>query len=171
MIKKSALLLLVLALALALAAPGQAVVVNFDDLGLGQVPAVYAGLNWDGNFHVYDEVSYQIGYGNTLTFFPSYANAAYNGYGVPTAVVSNGPINVIGAYFTSWADNNGWGSWSSTGLDVSGFLGANLVGTVSVPLQPVGFVYAPLNFNNVDRLEIRTVEGVSGYWWLMDNLE
>jgi hypothetical protein len=170
-------LLLAALLILAGGLPGHTVVVTFDDLtSREQVPATYAGLNWS-NFSVFDQPTYieEGGWYNNYNpplFFPSPLNCVFNSYAAHQSVASNGPINVVGAYFSTCAKDNTWIGASSHGINVSGYLGATLRGTVSVPLT-LDFIYVPLNFKNIDKLVIKTWEQdpQDMTYWLMDNLE
>jgi hypothetical protein len=125
MFKKGFLLTLIVGMVLALAAPGQAAVVYFDDLDasihLITVPASYSGLQWDGHVSVISLGNYNESTGNTIAF-PSPPNAAFNNGGYPTATItiSGGLMNVVGAYFATWARNDAWSDFSTAFVTVSG---------------------------------------------------
>ena len=99
-----------------------AAVITFDDLtSQVAVPTTYNGFTWDSNFYVYDQASYQRGYGNPYPV-PSPQNAVYNAYGVTSVTLTAAsPFLFNGAYFTEWANNNqGWGEGSTT-ITVQGY--------------------------------------------------
>lgn len=160
-----------LILFLAMVFPASAMVVNFDDISnpgdSAEVPSGYAGFTWDSLFTVENNAYYNATYYNNVTF-PSTANAAFNGNGVGSIQVSNGAFNLEGAYFSTWAQDDAFNYFSSHALTVSGYQGANLVGSVSFDLT-TDFVYQVLNLYNIDRVVFTTAEG-GDTWWLMDDM-
>jgi hypothetical protein len=160
-------LLILAAVLLACLLPLSAAVLTFDDVTGGgtQLPAGYGGFNWDSNFYVYDSSAYDSGYGNTYTF-PSDPNAVYNAFGVLTMSVTGTPFTFDGAYFTGWAEDNSYANYTATSISIDGYLGGNLVGTVSTGLPADSFVWLGADMM-VDTLVFTSSN--SGNWWLMDN--
>lgn len=160
-------LLILAAVLLACLMPVSAAVLTFDDVTGGgtQLPAGYGGFTWDSNFYVWDWASYNSQYGNTYAF-PSMDNAVYNAFGVLTMSVSGSPFTFDGAYFTGWAEDNGYASFTATSITIDGYLGGNLVGTVSTGLPADSFVWLGADMM-VDTLVFTS--SASSNWWLMDN--
>lgn len=159
-------LLILAAVVLACLLPLSAGVLTFDDTTANvQLPAGYGGFNWDSNFYVYDSSDYVSGYGNTYTF-PSDPNAVYNAFGVLTMSVTGTPFMFDGAYFTGWAADNSYASYTATSISIDGYLGGNLVGTVSTLLPADSFVWLGADMM-VDTLVFTS--SADGNWWLMDN--
>lgn len=158
-------------LLLMLSSVAWATVITFDDIitsgGTAQIPTNYDGFTWDSNFSVVDQTYFQNAFGNTYGF-PSAPNAAFNAYGVLSVGLAGGnTFDFNGAYFTTWASNNSFASYSSTTITVNGYNGANLIGTVTMNLPSDSFSWLNANMNGIDRLEFQSDD--SPRWWLMDN--
>ena len=173
--KKATLTVFVLALALVLAGPANAELVDFDSIIAADteraIPTGYAGFTWDSLFAVMsDSYDYNPTNHNTVTF-PSSPNAAFNGTGVVQVYASKStPFNLVGAYFSYFAVNDGFSPYSSAGITVTGYNSGRLVGAVHVSLTN-NFVYQSLGLANIDTVTFTTDEGVDKHWWLMDNME
>ena len=180
---------MVLSLAAVICLPGVALasVLNFDDLptpisfdpgfgggnlNYGTIPASYAGFTWTGSWAIVEDTTYKSAYFNT-TVFPSAHNSTFNDSGETLiATSSSGPINVSTVSFAFWALHDASfqaNGGSSASVTVNGYLGATLVGSVSMDLAST-FAPLTLNFNNVDKLTFAN-DGSAGHYWLMDNLE
>jgi len=160
-----------------LAMPAMATVVNFDNLptplfwvvpnAYGDFGPLYGGLSWTG-WEVMNRPAYNAIYGQNEVALPSEPNFAYGGNDTATLTVSSvDPFNFLGAQFASWQGGQGL----ANSVAVRGYLGANLVGTVSMGLLPA---WAPLSggIAGVDRLEFSTNlgTGMSAGYFRMDNL-
>jgi len=144
-------------------------VINFDDLSSGEaIPSSYQGFNWSGDWYAYSQDDYSANYGNSVTF-PSYPNAAYNGFGVVDVSLSSGAaFDFVGAYFTGWAENNGNASFTAPSITVTGYNGATLVGSATMSLATDQFTWLAGNLDDVTSLDFNN-GGADGQWWLMDN--
>jgi hypothetical protein len=172
---------------LSIAGVAGATVVNFDDLPTSQpwaapygnmswdvIPATYQGLNWtpngDSGWNVNSGTTYQSAFGNSYGAV-SADNFASNS-GLAVATVDGTTFDFAGAYFSTWAQNNGFASFaggysSATSVTVNGYNGATLVGTVNMNLSSTGFDWLTANFVGVNKLEISS-NSSQGYW-IMDN--
>ncbi len=163
--------LAVLVLACVATTSAVAGVLNFDDIDAGQsgVPmtAGYGGFTWGvGQWYLDPDVDYA-SYGNTYGAVSS-PNAAFNDNGVLLVIVSRGvPFAFDGAYFTTWASQNAFESFSSTSIAVEGYLNSVLVGSTSMNLSPTGYDWLNAGFASVD--ELRFSASSASTYWLMDN--
>ena len=101
---------------------------------------------------------------------PSSPNFAYNGGdGYKTISTSGTAFNFDGAYVTSFAQNNGYQSFSSQNLTINAYNGASLVGTWTGSLSPSSFVALPTaaHFLNVTSLEF--ISDAEGKYWGLDD--
>ncbi len=136
-----------------------------------QVPDGYGNPNfvWGGNFYAYGNIPYDSGYANTYGA-PSGA-FAYNAFGdSPITLTSSVAFNFNGADFSTWAENNQFQTFSSTTIEIQGYNGSTLVGTVVADLSSTSFNFVTADFNNVTSLVFTNDCGsCSGRWWLMDD--
>jgi hypothetical protein len=170
------LLLASLLLILAVPVLTQATVIGFGPLcgtsctGI-QVPDGYGDANftWGGSFYAYGNDPYDSSFLNTYGA-PSGA-FAYNAFGdSPITMSSSVPFYFNGAYFSTWAESNQFASFSSLTIEIQGYNGANLVGTVVANLSPNSFDFVTADFSDVTSLVFTNSCGnCSGQWWLMDN--
>lgn len=153
-----------------LALPAMAVVVNFDDLGTpnaypqaNDFGPFYAGFSWNG-WEVMNQSTYQAIY-HDATPLPSNPNFAYLGYdpGETWTISSVDPFNFLGAQFAYWPSI---GTLAANSVTVRGYLGANLVGTVST--GQLSLVWAGSGgISGVDKLVFSTSPGSK--YFRMDN--
>ncbi|BAK65282.1 hypothetical protein SLG_06070 [Sphingobium sp. SYK-6] len=148
---KTKYLLLAAALAVAPSA-SQAVVVDFDDLSNGAIPANYGGIDWSANgWYVYE--GEQSPYTPASGSFRAYADSSS-----PTGTMMwAAPITFGGAYFAGFNT-----------LLVDLYLGGSLVsstGAVSLSAAPtlIGNGYAGL----VDKV---VITGSGGNFWVIDDV-
>ena len=155
------------------------IVITFDDLSTpsvlggqhyGLIPATYAGFQWspygevDG-WNVGYGPDYKTVYGNTYNP-PSANNFAYNS-GLQITSVSDGLFNFVGAYFSTWAQNNSFQSYSSRTVTVKGYNGITLVGSTTWNLSSNSYNWYAANFQGIDKVEF--LSDGAGCWWTMDN--
>lgn len=164
----SILLLLVL--------PAMAATVNFDDLptpnpwysqpaAWNDVPSSYVGFNWVG-WEVMNQPAYQAIY-NDPTPLPSANNFAYPGLdsGGVLTIGSANPFNFLGAQFAFWPNT---ASPTANSVTVKGYLGANLVGTISTGQLSTTWTGSGGIGGPVDRLSF--IPNSCGYF-RMDNVD
>jgi hypothetical protein len=183
MMKRIVLLLAMLSVA----SIASAAVITFDDLptstafagpygtmNYGVIPLTYQGLNWtpngDSGWNVNSGTTYQSAYGNSYGAV-SADNFASNS-GLAVATVNGATFDFVGAYFSTWAQNNGFASFaggysSATSITAKGYLGASLVGTASMNLSSTGFNWLAAGFVGIDKLELSS-NSAQGYW-IMDD--
>jgi hypothetical protein len=163
-------------LALFAVSVAQAITLSFDDLLTTQnqggqrwddVPASYGGLNWTG-WEVANAADYKSIYGNSYT--SSSGNFGYNADGVLAVTITGSPFNLLGADFSTWAQNNAFQSFSSNTVSVEGYRDATLINSDSWNLVSNAFVlHSFTGFDNIDKLVIKS--GGNGRWFAMDNFE
>ncbi len=134
----------------------QASVINFGGTALcgdtcagNQVPDGYGDPNftYGGAWYAYGNVPYDSSYANTYGA-PSGA-FAYNAFGdSPITISSSVPFTFNGVYASTWAENNQFQSFSSTTLEIQGFSGATLEGTVFANLSSTSFDFVSANFGH-----------------------
>ncbi len=136
-----------------------------------QVPDGYGNPNftWGGNFYAYGNDAYESTYSDTYGA-PSGA-FAYNAFGdSPITLSSSVPFTFNGADFSTWAEDDAFQSFSSTTIEIQGFSGTTLVGTVIADLSSNSFNFVSADFANVTSLVFTNDCGsCSGRWWLMDD--
>jgi hypothetical protein len=134
------------------------------------VPDGYGGLTWNGGFDVVGDTYYDSVYGNTYTS-PS-GGAAYNAFGnSPLTVNSATPFFFNGADFSTWAEFNGYASFSSLTVTIAAYdASSTFIGAVTAGLSPSGYNFVTANFANVSSLVFTNDCGTcSGRWFLMDD--
>jgi hypothetical protein len=136
-----------------------------------QVPDGYGNSNftWGGSFYAYGNIPYDANYGNTYGA-PSGA-FAYNAFGdSPITLNSSVAFTFNGADFSTFAQNNQFQTFSSTTIEIQGYNGSTLVGTVVANLSSTSFNFVTADFANVTSLVFTNDCGsCSGRWWLMDD--
>jgi hypothetical protein len=154
---------------LAVATPTQGAMLHFDDITGGAnalMPASYGGFSFSSNWAVESDTEYAL-YGNTYGS-PSGNYAAFNNAGVLNVSLSSGAdFDFNGAYFTGWASNNSFASFTSTSITVQGFNNGNFVGSAGMALSANGYTWLSANLLGVDELQF--FSSGNGQWWLMDN--
>jgi hypothetical protein len=132
--------------------------ITFDDLtgdGLA-VPVGYNNLTWS-NFYYLDGLTYgeQSGYTAGVVSSP---NVAYNSYGMPAAISSPAPFNLVSAYLTAaWINN--------LRVELKGYSGPTLVYDSTYILSMT--VPRLVQFN---RTGVTSVQFISTDNFVMDNL-
>jgi hypothetical protein len=152
--------------------------ITFDDVptpdgNWGVVQDGYMGFDW--NFIEVERITdYQQTYNNNTITFPSSPLAALNGGNTGgnelVSFSSSKPFLLEGAYFSTWAQNNNFTSFSSRGITVTGYLDGNVVGSTKISLTS-DFVWQDTNFGPMDLVEFRHQEQDNSHWWLMDNMK
>ena len=155
------------------------VVITFDDLsanindGYGmlynEIPQNYQGLVWTpynivSGWNVNSGSTYKSVFKNTYDPV-SLGNFASNS-GAAIASVSGTTFNFDGAYFSTWADHDGFTSWSATSVTVEGYNGTTLVGSITMNLSSNGYTWLNAGFKNITKIDIN---GGNGKYWIMDN--
>jgi hypothetical protein len=149
-------------------ASANAGVLLFDDLSIGPTLGSYGGFNWDANLYVYDNASYQSGYGNTYTT-TSPENFIYNAFGVVSTTSTAGTdFDFNGAYFSTWAANDSFAWHSSNSVTLEGWDDGVLIGSITTALSSTQFNWVAANFASIDELRMIN-DGSYGRWWIMDN--
>jgi len=164
---------------LCLTIQSNAMIINFDDLaanindGYGmlynEIPLNYQGLTWEphnivSGWNVNNGNTYKTVYKNSYGAV-SPINFASNS-GASLVTVTGPMFNFDGAYFSTWAMNNAFQSWSATSITVKGYNGTSLVGTATLSLSSNSFKWLDAGFQNITKLEIT---GGSGKYWTMDD--
>lgn len=168
--------ILIILVVLCLVSAASATVVNFDDLATNQnqkgmlwdaIPLNYQGLQWtpqgDDGWNVNSGTTYKSVYNN------SYGAVSNDNFASNSAIAVasvNGLFDFAGAYFSTWAQNDAFQSWSSTSVAVTGYNGTTLIGSTSMNLSSTGFNWLSANFIGIDKLEITASQGT---WWIMDD--
>jgi hypothetical protein len=136
----------------------------------------YNGFAWSPSWAIECDTDYQDpGSYNNSYGSPSGLNAAGNGFGEFGVTMSRGTaFDFLGAMVTSWTDSNTIVGFSSTSLQIYGFLNNVLVGSL---FQTLGAGYAPLNMgavigtlNGVDMLEFDSSDALNPVSWLIDDV-
>ncbi len=163
---------------IALPVLSQADIVNFGPLcgttcAGTQVPDGYGNPNfvWGGNFYAYGNDPYDSSYANTYGA-PSGA-FAYNGFGdSPITLSSSVPFTFNGVSASTWAEFDQFQSFSSTTLEIQGFSGTTLEGTVVANLSSTSFNFISANFGHTVTSLVFTNDcgTCSGRWFLIDGL-
>ena len=152
--------------------------IDFDDLptnlssqGMlyGEIPQNYQGLVWtpydlDDGWNVNNGNTYKSAYKNS--YDPPSLNNFVSNSGASVAAASGALFNFEGAYFSAWAQNNAFQSWSARNVTVNGYNGSSLVGSASIALSSTGYTWLQADFQDVTRVEIL---GGEGKYWIMDN--
>ena len=158
----------------------QASVVNFGGTALCgdtcagvQVPDGYGDPNftYGGAWYAYGNVPYDSSYANTYGA-PSGA-FAYNAFGdSPVTISSSVPFTFNGVYASTWAEFDAFQSFSSTTLEIQGFSGATLEGTVVANLSSTSFDFISANFGHTVTSLVFTNDcgTCSGRWFLIDGI-
>jgi hypothetical protein len=177
-----ALLLIVIGAPMVQAAP---VLVTFDNLTLNyptpdpaygiisEINPIYAGLNWSLGWEITNQSAYEGYYGNTSTdATPSLSNFAYNGSAVSPLIlttVSGNPFNFLGAYVSTFGQDNGLAGYSSPSITLEGYRNGSLVASSATNLTVNWISVNPQDFQNIDSLKL--ISGVSDTNWRLDNLQ
>lgn len=145
---RSSKLFLVLVLTAVICLPGMAMastILNFDDIGTAPsgyatMPSTYGGLTWTGtpfDMTVLTEAFLH----NTGSSFPSGLNAVRS---AASMVTSADPFFFDGASFGTMKQYNYNQAYSATSVTITGYLGANLVGSQTINFTPTanGAAYA-----------------------------
>ena len=185
------------------AARAAQVVLNFDDIPVKDpamgvfVPSGYGGFNWGTDaamnslFFVENNADYEkvpanptdSGYANTYGA-PSVPNAIANNTGLAsTSILRSAPFDFVGASFASFAGYDVFQTTSAQTLTITGSRLGNIVGSMSIALDPAAYHFVNVGFNNIDTITFTAGGGNStipdptdptkflpGGFFLMDNL-
>lgn len=155
----------------AAATPASAQVATFDDLGNAEtpVPAGYAvpGLVWSNWYNI--NAAADVGRGADGCIV-SGTNCAFNGFGSTASVTSATPFTFNTGYFMGWYNSFVGGFGGPVSLTVNGYLGATLLGTRTVDLDPAAAQPYVFDYAGVDRVDFITNGGQGGTWYLADDL-
>jgi hypothetical protein len=165
-----------LALVAAAGPASASIVVTFDDLPTpnndggqlwGVLPVNYAGLTWTGGWEVADGPTYDSTYNNHY-LPPSLNNFAYNDTGAFTVTTADDtPFIFRGAYFSTWAQNDAYQSFSSGTVTVRGYSNNALVASATYNVPSNQFKVESFFDVYVDTLTFQA--DTSNKWWGMDN--
>lgn len=172
----------VLALALLVSSPAAAapLTLHFDDIAVcadtfaNAGASNYNGFQWSASWATECNADFA-SYNNSFSA-PSPQNAAGNGFGEFGITVSrNSTFNFLGALITSWTALDQFAPFSSTSIQIYGFLNNVQVGSL---FQNLGAGYAPLNmanvigtFNGIDKLEFDSSDPQAQVSWLLDDMQ
>lgn len=141
----------------------------FDDLGNATpVPPGYGapGLVWN-NWLAVNAQTY--GGPNTPGCIVTDPNCASNGGGSLASITSATPFTFNGGYFMGWYNSTNGGYGGPITLTVTGYNGANMVGTQTLNLNSSTAQLYTFDYANVDNVTFDT-NVPSGNWYLADNL-
>ncbi len=158
-----------LALSVAFAQTSRAELITFDNLGEGQIPNGYAGLDWN-NFYSLNATTYfdnPSGYQNGLVSSP---NVAYDAFGAPASFnVAAGTLTL-----TSFDLTAAWNDGLS--VTVTGSLLGSTLDTQTFTVSTAGPTLETLNWAGIDTVTFTPFGGTnhgyngSGTHFVLDNL-
>ena len=170
--RRALLPLFVSALAsIATATPALAQVATFEGLGNVEipVPAGYAvpGLAWNNWYNLRADTDVGRGADGCIV---SGTNCGYNGFGSMASLTRATPFTFNSGYFMGWYNGFAGGFGGPVSLTVNGYLGAALLGTRTLDLDPTAAQLYTFDYAGVDRVDFITNGNQGSTWYLADDL-
>jgi len=144
-----------------------ATILNFDNLRLGDAITDYGGFTWDAlpQARTIQYSTYNAKYTPTLSPVSATMLAEMDGM---ISVSRNSVFDFNGAYLTGYG--NAGDSQFASGINITGYLGTDIVGTFDINTTAWTLKYFDLSMTSVDRVEFTpgSSHNTTAYF-LMDN--